>query len=466
MLAEWDWTEEFAGQPELERYFNAVADKYDLRRDIDFDTRVASMTFDEETDDWTIVSEAGATYTAHVVVTALGVLSAPIYPQAPGIESFQGEHFHSARWPQQPVDFTGKKVVVVGTGSTGVQVIPHIARDAECLTVLMRTANWVIPLNNRPIGAEEMAEVRAGYPELHEYLKGTFGGFMHDVDMTPSTAYTEDELLTLYEDRWTKPGFAKWVGMPYDVLSKDEKNAHYGEWMKARIRERVTDPAIAEKLMPDQFFGAKPVECETLPYYEVYNQDNVELVSVKADPIVEFTPRGVRTSEREIEADVIVFATGFEAFVGSLNRTEITGVGGKVLGDVWADGPTTYLGIGISDFPNLLMVGGPHGKGGHGNSPRCAEYPLQWIADLAETVTREGIRRVEAEPEAEAEWTEHVLAAGEASVVSKARSSFLFGDNVEGRKRGYVAYIGSLPDFVARLQETAAAGYRGFRITR
>lgn len=472
LLDSWDWSELFAGQPELEKYFNAVADKHDLKKDIEFDTRVEALEFDERTNNWTVRAENGKVFSAHVIVSATGPLSAPIYPPVPGRETFTGESHHTARWPEKDVDFTGKRVVVVGTGSTGVQVIPKIARQAAHLTVLMRTPNWVIPLNNRPIDKSEMDSIRNGYDGFHEYLQGTFGGFIHDVDRKPSTDYTPEGLRERFETAWEGPGFTKWFGLPYDVLGDEGANQQYCDFIAEKIRERVKDPATAALLTPHHPFGAKPVECESAGYagdgygyYEVFNQDNVELVSVADDPITEVVEGGIRTASRLFDADIIVYATGFEAFVGSINRIDITGVGGQRLRDRWADGPVTLLGLQVSGFPNFFMVGGPHGKGGHGNSTRCAEGPLEWIADLTEKITEESIARVEADPEAEAQWTDHVNESGNNSIVSKAKS-FLFGDNVPGRKRAYVAYLGALPEFVDRLQAVKAKGYEGFVITR
>jgi cation diffusion facilitator CzcD-associated flavoprotein CzcO len=260
--------------------------------------------------------------------------------------------------------------------------------------------------------------------------------------------------------------------MPYDVLSNEEANKGYADWIAAKIGALVKDPALAALLTPRHPFGAKPVECESAGYagdghgyYEVYNQDNVELIAVAENPMLEVLPEGIRTRSGTVEADIIVYATGFEAFVGALNRIDITGTGGQKLRDRWADGPVTLLGLQVSGFPNLFIIGGPHGKGGHGNSPRCAEVPLEWIADLTEKMTHQGIVRVEPDTKAEADWTEMVRRAGDASMMSKARS-YLFGDNVPGRRRAYVAYVGALPEFVERLRRSEANGYEGFVIKR
>jgi cation diffusion facilitator CzcD-associated flavoprotein CzcO len=466
LLEEWDWSELFAGQPELERYFNRVADVYDLRKDIDFDTRVVALTFDEADDGWIVRTDTGREYRAHVVISAMGPISRPIYPDVPGLDTFAGESHHTARWPKEAVSFAGKRVAVVGTGASAVQIIPHIVRESAHLSVLMRTANWIVPLNNRPLDAEEMAAIRAGYPELHEHLKGTLGGFVHNPDPELIAGLDDEARLARYERGWSGSGFSKWFGMPADIMSDETANRQYAEFIAGTIRARIDDPELADRLVPTDVFGSKPVDCEGGEYYEAFNRPDVELVEVGPDPIVEVVPEGIRlASGRLIEADVIVYATGFEAFVGALNAVEVTGVGGVSLRERWKDGPSTLLGLQVSGFPNLFVIGGPHGKGGHGNSTRCSEVPVQWVAELTATIVREGIRRVEPDAEAEREWTAHVYEVGNASLAARGRS-YLFGDNIPGRPRAYVAYTGSLPDFVQRLTTVAENDYEGFILTR
>ncbi|MFE7069090.1 flavin-containing monooxygenase [Streptomyces sp. NPDC057620] len=473
LLGEWDWSEHFAAQPELEKYYRTVADRYDLRKDIRFDTRVTAMDFDEDTDDWTVTTEAGERLTAHVVITATGVLSAPIYPRIPGIERFGGEVRHTAQWPREDVTFEGKRVAVIGTGSTGVQVITEIAKTAGHLTVFQRTANWAVPLNNAPLSTEEMAEIRADYPDMFDRLQKTFSGFLHDWDPRPTTDYDEAGLRDRFEAAYSGHGFSKWIGLPADIATDITANEKWSGFLADKIRERVDDPRTAELLIPDDhYFGTKRVPCES-GYYESYNRDNVDLVPVRENPIEEITETGIRTSQGELPFDMIVFATGFEAFTGALKRIDITGVGGRTLRKAWEDGPVTYLGVQVSGFPNLFIMGGPHGKGGHGNGPRCAERVLEWMAEFAEHIVTEDIRRVEATPEAEREWSEEVQRRASGGLLAQTKSIY-FGDNLEDeagdggrpRKRVYLAYIGALSEYVERLRTLARTGYPGFRISK
>ncbi|MDQ7909349.1 NAD(P)/FAD-dependent oxidoreductase [Phytohabitans sp. ZYX-F-186] len=465
LLDEWDWSEMFAGQPELERYYQRVADKHDLRKDIDFDTRIESMVFDEETNHWTLQTTRGQLYRAKVVIAATGILSDPLFPTAPGLEKYEGEWYHTALWPHdKAVDFAGKRVAVIGTGATGVQVIPKVAETAAHLTVFQRTPNWAVPLRNQPLSKERMAEIRAGYPEMFPKLRASFSGFLHSWDPVKSTDVTEVERDARYELAWNSPGFAKWIGLYNDIAYNAEANKIYCDFLASKIRERVNDPATAEKLIPkDHLFGTKRVPCET-NYYETYNRDNVELISLHDNPIKEFTAKGILTAEGELEFDMIVLATGFDAFTGALNKIDIRGVEGQTLRDKWKDGPHTYLGIQVAGFPNLFIMGGPHGKGGHGNGPRCSEQVVEWMAELVKEIFERRLERVEADPESEREWTEQVVTAAAGTLQATAKSIF-FGDNVEGKPRVYVAYLGALPEFVKRLYDVREGGYRGFVIS-
>lgn len=461
LLAEWRWKEMFASQPELEAYYNRVADRHDLRKDIDLDTRVEGMVFDEETDSWTLHSTEGRLYRARVVIMASGILSDPNFPKIPGLDRFRGEWYHTSLWPKEDVDFTGKRIAVIGTGATGVQVIPEVARTAEHLTVFQRTANWAVPLRNRPLSDEDMRKIRDGYPEMFDFLRNSFSGFLHSWDATRSTEVSPRTRDARYEEAFASPGFAKWIGLYNDLAYDAAANQIYCDFLANKVRERVDDPETAEKLIPnDHYFGTKRVPCET-NYYETYNQDNVDLVLISDDPIREFTEKGIRTEQGELEVDMIILATGFDAFTGALMKIDIRGLGGQTLRDKWKDGPLTYLGMQVAGFPNMFIVGGPHGKGGHGNGPRCSEPVVEWVAKVTEDIFTHPWRRVEADPESEKEWTASVVQKAAGTLQASAKSIF-FGDNVEGKPRVYVAYLGALPEFVDGLYAAREAGYRGF----
>jgi cation diffusion facilitator CzcD-associated flavoprotein CzcO len=463
LLSESVWTELFAGQPDLERYFNDFADRFDLRRDIQLNTRVESIVFDEAQNLWTLHTAEGEDFRSRFVVCATGILSAPNYPVQPGLDTFRGELYHTGTWPHEAVDFTGKRVAVIGTGASGVQVIPRIAETAAHLTVFQRTPNWAVPLRNRPISPEELERIRGEYPEIVRKLQSSSNGFLHDWDPTPFSEVSEEERLARYELAWSQPGFAKWFGVYREIATDPEANRTYSEFVARKIRERVNDPAIAAELIPtDHPFGTKRVPCET-DYYEAYNRDNVSLVPLAKNPIIEFTETGLRTADGPMDFDMIVLATGFDAFTGALSRINIRGTGGQTLRDKWLAGPQTYMGVQVAGFPNLFINGGPHGKGGIGNSPRCSEPLIWWIGDLLAYMREKGHTRVEAEAEAEKEWTAHVNETAP-SMASKVKS-YSFGDNVPGKPHVYVAYSGTLPDFVERLTRVVAAGYEGFSLS-
>jgi cation diffusion facilitator CzcD-associated flavoprotein CzcO len=463
LLQEWDWSELFAGQPELEKYYNFVADKFDLRPNIQFDTTVEALVFDESTNSWIIHTDSGVLVNARFVIAATGILSAPNFPNVPGLETFAGEWHHTARWPDREIEFAGKRVAVIGTGATGIQVISEVAKSAAQLTVFQRSANWTVPLRNRPLSPADRAELRSDYPRLFEIMRKSFNGFVHDWDPRTSTEVSEAKRNEQFEKVWSAPGFAKWFGLYHDIATDPEANENYCDFVASKIRQRIDDPAVADKLIPqDHLFGTKRVPCET-DYFEVYNQDNVELVELADNPIIEFIPTGLRTAQGDIDAERIIIATGFDAFTGALNRIDIRGVDGLTLRDKWKDGPKTYLGVQVAGFPNLFIVGGPHGKGGHGNSPRCSEPVIQWLAELIQYSRANQVDRIEADPEAELKWTEHVNEEAGKSLRSGVRS-YVFGDNVEGKTHAYVAYAGSLTGYVEMLQRSTDSHYQDFQL--
>jgi cation diffusion facilitator CzcD-associated flavoprotein CzcO len=463
LLDEWDWSETFVGQPELEAYFNRAADKLDLRKDIQLNSRVRSAVFDEQSSRWVVETVAGKRLQARFLITAVGLLSAPQFPQVPGLEDFSGESYHTGLWPAEEVTFTGKRVAVIGTGASGVQVITEIAKTARHLTVFQRTPNWCIPLRNAPLEPAAMAEIRAQYTTMFRSLRETFSGFLHNDDPQSALEVSAEERQRKYELAWASPGFAKWLGLYHDIATNPQANRTYAEFVEAKIRARTADPLVAEKLIPkDHLFGTKRVPCES-GYFEVYNQPNVELISLADDPLERFTERGIRTAAGELSVDMIVFATGFDAFTGALTRIDIRGAGGISLKDKWAEGPRTYLGMQIAGFPNLFTLVAPHNKGSTCNIPRCSEQNVEWVTRFVAYLFEHQIRRVEATLSAEAEWTRHVHEAV-AETLLPLTDSYFFGANTPGKARAFLGYVGALPDFAKRCNDVAAAGYDGFRL--
>ena len=335
LLAEWDWSEHFAGQPETLRYLNHVADKFDLRRDIQFRSRVTAAHYDENTRSWNITMEDGGRFRTRFLITAIGPLSTPTLPRIEGRDSFKGASFHTARWPHEPVDFKGKRVAVIGTGATGVQTIQTIARDVGHLTVFQRTPNWCAPLHNGKIDAETQKQIKAGYPEMFARCQETFACFLHTPDPRGAFEVSDAEREAFYEKLYGERGFGIWQGNFRDILIDHKANATISDFVARKIRQRVKNQAIAEKLIPKNHgFGTRRLPLETF-YYEVYNQDNVELVDIVETPIERITPEGIKTSAKEYAFDIIIYATGFDAITGSFDKIDFRGAGGAKLKDKW-----------------------------------------------------------------------------------------------------------------------------------
>ncbi|WP_428489187.1 flavin-containing monooxygenase [Rhodopila sp.] len=460
LLDEWDWGEHFAGQPETLRYLNHVADKFDLRRDIQFRSRVAAAHYDDETRSWDIRVEDGGRFACRFMITAVGPLSAPTLPAIEGTESFTGQSFHTARWPHQPVDLAGKRVAVIGTGATAVQTIQEVAKTVGQLTVFQRTPNWCAPLHNAKIGPEEMVRLRAGYPEMFQRCQETFSCFIHTMDPRGTFEVTPEQREAFWEKLYGEPGFGIWQGNFRDMLTDRRANALISDFVAGKIRQRVTDPATAEKLIPKNHgFGTRRVPLETR-YYEAYNQDNVRLVDLLDTPIQRITPTGIKTSDADYDFDIIIYATGFDAVTGSFDRIDIRGMGGQRLKDRWQGGPETYLGVMVNGFPNMMMLIGPHMA--LGNIPRSIEYNVDWVTGLMRHVHDHGIIRVEATEAGVTTWTDHVKALG-VGLLSNEVDSWMTGvnRNVAGKQVRVVnRYSGSAPAYRARCDEVAANGYR------
>jgi cation diffusion facilitator CzcD-associated flavoprotein CzcO len=465
LLDEWHWTEHFSPQPQTLRYLNHVADKFDLRRDIQFRSRVAAAHYNDEARHWSVTLEDGSQHTARFLITAIGPLSAPTMPRIEGIESFQGRSCHTARWPHEPVSFEDKRVAVIGTGATGVQTIQEVAKTAGHLTVFQRTPNWCAPLHNAEISKDEMAEIRGRYPEIFARCRETFACFLHTPDPRATSEVTAEEREAVFEKLYNNRGFGMWQGNFRDILVDRQANALVSDFVARKIRQRVKDQAVAEKLIPKNHgFGTRRVPLET-KYYEVYNQPNVKLVDINETPIERITPTGIKlggikTSDAEYEFDIIIYATGFDAITGAFDRIDFRGAGGLKLKDKWKGGPQTYLGMLVEGFPNMMMQMGPHTA--LGNIPRSIEYSVDWVTDLLRHALEHQVTRIEATSEGVASWTDHVKALG-VGLLSNEIDSWMTGinRNVEGKQTRIIArYSGSAPAFRARCDAVAAQGYR------
>jgi cation diffusion facilitator CzcD-associated flavoprotein CzcO len=465
LLQEWHWKERFSSQPENLRYLNFVADKFDLRRHMQFNCRVEAAEFDEPNHRWRVKVSDGRTLSCRFVVMALGLLSTPTLPRYPGMDSFRGRRFHTFHWPQEPVDLAGKRVAVIGTGATGIQVISDIADKVGELTVFQRRPNWAAPLNNGPISEAEMADIRARYDEIFATCARTPGGFVHEPDRRPFHDTPREERLALWERLYAEPGFGIWLSNFRETFTSDEANAEISDFIAGKIRQRVKDAAMAEKLIPkDHGFGVQRLPLETR-YYEVYNQPNVHLVDLSQTPIERITESGIRTSERDHAFDVIVYATGFDAITGAYDQVDIQGRSGLKLRDKWRDAPATFFGLLTHGFPNLLLVTGPQGGSASSNYPRGIETNVNWLSGLIEYMRREGLDWVEPTLEAEREWTDHVREMYGIMLMRKARSWFTgYNSNVDGHEAGtirYLVYNGGAHRYSARIREAAEKGYPG-----
>lgn len=466
LLQEWDWSEHFAAQPETLRYLNHVVDKFDLRDYMTFGAHVQSARFIESDNQWSVTLESGETYHSTFLCTAIGMLSAATPPRIPGIESFRGESFHTYYWPKEPVDLKGKKVAVIGTGATGVQVIGAIADEVGELTVFQRRPNWCAPLHNSRITPEEMAEIKASYDEIFRQCESTPNGFLHGPDRRELSEVPQDEKLAYWENLYNSPGFGVWLGNFRDVLMDPAANAEFSEFIAGKIRSRVKDPVTAEKLIPkDHGFGTRRVPLETR-YYEAYNHEHVHLVDINETPIECIDETGIQTSAVHYDVDVIIFATGFDAITGAFDRIDIEGAGGLKLRDKWHDGPITYLGIQVAGFPNLFTLAGPQGASVATNFPPAIETAVEWASDFIEQLVKDGKQRVEADKAAEEAWVEHVKSYYDMSLLANTKSWFTgYNSNVEGHdKLRYMVYLGGSPTYREKLADVASSGYKGFVI--
>jgi len=457
LIEEWTWDEEFAPQAKLEAYFNYVADRFDLKKDIDFDTRVVSTVWDEDSNLWTVTAENGRTYTSRNVVAASGILAAPLVPDYAGFGDFKGTVFHTSRWPSEGVDFKGKRVAVIGVGSTGIQVAQTVAPEVAQLTVFQRTPNWATPLNNYQFSDARKMEVKEKSDEYYALTQSTGGCFLVDTDSRSTWDVTPEEREAFFEELYGEPGLTFYSRGFNDLFTDKAANDEVCKFLATKIKARVKDPETARKLTPTHGFATKRPPLET-NYYEIYNQDNVDLVALPEEPIVRFTETGIETTDRSWDFDIVVLATGFDSITGSFVRIGAQGVDGIALSDYWEDGPKTYMGIFVHNFPNFFILGGPQGV--NGNQPRCTEFAGDWITTCISYLKSEGIDRIEATAEAESVWVEHCNELVNGTLLRDAQS-WLWGSNVPGKKRAFTMYIAPQTVYRDRLREIEANGYEG-----
>ncbi|MEZ5235174.1 MAG: NAD(P)/FAD-dependent oxidoreductase [Acidimicrobiales bacterium] len=468
LLDEWHWTERFSPQPENLRYLNYVADKFDLRRHMVFNARVVSMAWDEDGCCWHLHRQDGTEHTARFVITSIGPLSIPTLPRYEGMDSFAGQSFHTYHWPKEPVELAGKRVGVIGTGATGIQVIAEIADKVGHLTVFQRRPNWSTPLNNSPISEEEMAQIRARYDEIFANCAASPGGFEH-VPRWGFWDLTAEERRALWDELYSQSGFAILSANFAEIFFDEAANKELSDYIADRIRQRVKDPVTAEKLIPrDHGFGMQRLPLETR-YFEAYNRDNVALVSLAETPIVRITETGIETTAGHHDLDIIVYATGFDAITGGYDRIDIRGVGGQSLRDKWKESPSTFLGVLSHGFPNLLMVAGPQSVSGSTNFPRAIEGGVDWVTGLLQHAWDTGCTRIEAKPDAERHWVEEVQRAHERMLFRRSKGWFTgYNSNVAGHEEGkvrYQAYFGGAPRYAKAVEEETAAGYPSLQLT-
>jgi cyclohexanone monooxygenase len=461
---EWHWTERYASQPELLRYANHVADRFGLRDGILLDTRVVGAVFDEAGACWRATGADGQAWSARFLVMATGPLSTPNTPAFPGLDRFEGPVLHTARWPHEPVDFSGRSVAVIGTGSSGLQVIPSLARQARALTVFQRTAAYAVPAHNGPLDPAHEARVKGDYAGFRARNRAMRSGFGNEVPprMVSALAATPEEREAAFEERWRIGGFS-FLGAFYDIMLDDRANALAAEFVRGKIRQIVTDPETARLLCPTQPIGCKRLCIDSVGYYETFNRPNVRLVDVSGDNAIgEITPTGLRTrTGEEHPFDTLVLATGFDAMTGTLMRLDLRGRGGLRIQDKWAPGPLNNLGMTVAGFPNLFTIAGAGSPTPFTSVVLSIEHHADWIADCITWMNERGHQTIEATADAEASWVEHVNTMA-AKTVYLGCNSWYLGANIPGKPRMFMPLAGGFPAYAERCAQIAAAGYPGF----
>ena len=464
LMREWEWSERYPGPPEILRYLNHVAERFDLKRDIRFNTRVSSAHYDEQVNLWNVTTDAGEVFTAQFLITAVGCLSSANIPDIPGLDTFAGRWYHTGQWPHEGVDFTGKRVGQIGTGSTGIQSAPVIAETASHLTVFQRTANYSVPARNSPLTPEFRRYVRENTAEIRRVMHSTLNGHPWPVSERLAVETAPEDRQAIYEAAWETGGL-RFRATFRDLVVDKAANDTAAEFIRAKIREIVKDPATADKLSDiDHPYAAKRPPIDT-DYFETFNRDNVALVDVRAEPIERITPQGIRTRAAEYPLDIIVFATGFDGMTGSLLRMDIRGRNGLSLSKAWTAGPRNYLGLQVAGFPNLFMVTGPGSPSVLCNMPVAIEQHVEWITDCIAHMRKHGLKRIEPRDEAVDAWVAKVNAAANATLLPQAKHSWYLGANVPGKPRVFMPYAGGMAHYRKICADVAARNYEGFQLS-
>ena len=458
----WTWSERYATQPEIQAYIEFVADRYDLKRDIMFNTKVGAARFDNDGNHWTVETDKGQSLTARWVVMATGALSTSKLPEIEGRDAFEGLTFHTGHWPRTGVDLSGKTVAVIGTGSSGIQAIPEIAKQAEHLYVFQRTPHFSVPAQNGPIGDDSRALWKENGRELRRNILATRSGVLYDYGQTSALSASDEERQREYQARWAKGG-TNFLYAYNDLLRDEEANATAAEFVRSKISEIVKDPSVAARLTPTGYpIGAKRI-CVDTDFYATFNRPNVSLVSVTETPIENINATGIKTVEQQYDVDVLIFATGYDALTGSLTRIDIRGSDGTSLRDAWSAGPYTYLGLMTANYPNLFLVTGPGSPSVLSNMVVSIEHDANWIGDTLNHLRETGAIRMETTDEAQREWMDHVRELAEQTLYYKGNSWYL-GANVPGKPRVFMPYLGGVDVYQAKCAEVARSGYPGFVI--
>jgi cyclohexanone monooxygenase len=461
---EWNWSCRFPEQAEILRYLEHVAERFDLKRAFTFNTRVTGAVYDDESGLWNIETESGASVRAKYLITAVGCLSSAQVPKIPGLEQFKGAWYHTGQWPHEPVDFSGLRVGVIGTGSSGIQSIPIIAKQAKHLTVFQRTPNFSVPARNAPLSQERLNQLKREIKKIRETCRWSTIGQPYDWKDAEALKLDPAELRAQFEADWQKGGFEWMFGSYRDLLADPNANQLAADFVREKIRAAVKDPEVARKLTPTGY----PIGTKRLPldseYFETFNRDNVELVDLRESPIEEIVVNGIRTRDHTYELDAIVFATGFDALTGPLIRLGIRGRGGQALEVKWSHGPQTYLGVCTPGFPNMFMITGPGSPSVLGNMPTSIEQHVDWICDCITHLRQTGHSTIEATYEAEAKWNAHVKELADATLFPQADSWYM-GANIPGKPRVFLPYIGGFGTYRKLCEEIASKGYEGFNIS-